>query len=146
MRLAAPVFCFVGSYENSFCHIFHKHGKAKTLARGFALEHRRWRGGAIPRPLVLRHSMGVEARSQKQGMLAVLGFDSVNALVQPRHLLNLKRRAKAIKLVIVAFSEVQENNTRRAVLLAWAGEREPPPPGCWSCLTTCGRLAGPRES
>ena len=88
--------------QNSSRHILHQHGKAEALARGFALE----KGVLalrqhLPLTRVLRSRMGVEAGSQKQGMLAVLGLDLINALVEPRHPLNLEGGAKPVKLPVV---------------------------------------------
>jgi len=50
--------------------------------------------------------MGVEARPQEQGVFAVRNLDLGDTLIQSRHLLNLKRRAKQVKRLMVAFPEV----------------------------------------
>jgi hypothetical protein len=64
--------------------------------------------------LALRVGMGVEARSQKQRMLAVRSLDPVDTLIQPRPLLNLKPRAQPVTLLIVTFLELQEHDSRRS--------------------------------
>jgi hypothetical protein len=61
--------------------------------------------------------MGVEARPQEQGVFAVLNLDLIDTMIQSRHLLNLKRRAKQVKLLVVTFPEVQENDSRLSVRL-----------------------------
>lgn len=67
---------------------------------------------------IVDRRMGVEARPQEQGVFAVRNLDLVDPLIQLRHLFNLKQRAKQVKLLMVAFSEVQENDTRRSVRLS----------------------------
>jgi hypothetical protein len=47
-------------------------------------------------------------------MLAVLGFDPVDTLIQPRRLLNLNQRAEQVILLIVTFLELQEHDSRRS--------------------------------
>ena len=63
---------------------------------------------------IVDRRMGVEARPQKQRVLAVLGFDVINALIEPRHPLGCTEQ---IELLIMVFPEVQKNDTRRAVRL-----------------------------
>jgi hypothetical protein len=66
---------------------------------------------------IVDRRMGVEARPQEQGVFAVLNLDLIDTMIQSRHLLNLKRRAKQVKLLVVTFPEVQENDSRLSVRL-----------------------------
>jgi hypothetical protein len=66
---------------------------------------------------IVDRRMGVEARPQEPGVFAVRNLDLVDTLIQSRHLLNLKRRAKQVKRLMVAFPEVQEHDTRPSVRL-----------------------------
>ncbi len=65
---------------------------------------------------------------QEQGMLAVLALDRINALIEARHLLNVKGIAKEVTLLIMALREIEEHHARGAVRLAcWTGPERPPP-------------------
>jgi hypothetical protein len=53
-------------------------------------------------------------------VLAILGLDSINPLIELRHFPNLERRGRQVRLFVVALSEVHEVDTHRVVLLARA--------------------------
>jgi hypothetical protein len=50
-------------------------------------------------------------------MLAVLGFNLINAPIEPCHPLDLERGAKQIQLPVLALIQVQEHHAGGAVLL-----------------------------
>jgi hypothetical protein len=92
-----------------------QHLEGQALAERVALQQR---SRALWQPPLLalarRVGLGVDARSQTQRMLAVLGCDPVDTLIPPRHRLKLKPRAQPVKRLIVTCLALQAHDSRRS--------------------------------